>query len=127
MTYQPTSSFHIVRMQENGEVTDIAPIAQSNLLDQYGYFIFRQEIFDYINYGEELVVEPFQRLIRDQRFKYLSAQGFWVYHDTFKDKMLLMTCSTAGIPMGSVRILVTEPLSKTFCNPHSFKTVSSRV
>ena len=66
MTYQPTSSFHIVRMQENGEVTDIAPIAQSNLWINTGYFIFRQEIFDYINYGEELVVEPFQRLIRDQ-------------------------------------------------------------
>ena len=117
MTYQPTSSFHIVRMQENGEVTDIAPIAQSNLWINTGYFIFRQEIFDYINYGEELVVEPFQRLIRDQRLATYRHKGFWQAMDTFKDKMLLDDMQAAGDTPWEVWNTVTEPLSKPFYDP----------
>ena len=30
-----------------------------------GYFVFRREIFDYIKPGEELVEEPFRRLIAE--------------------------------------------------------------
>jgi glucose-1-phosphate cytidylyltransferase len=35
-----------------------------------GYFIFRHEIFDYIRDGEELVLEPFDRLIAGQLVAY---------------------------------------------------------
>ncbi|NIO21665.1 MAG: glucose-1-phosphate cytidylyltransferase, partial [Candidatus Aenigmarchaeota archaeon] len=41
----------------------ITHINQSGLLMNGGYFIFKKEIFEYINEGEELVEEPFQRLI----------------------------------------------------------------
>ena len=36
---------------------------QSDIWINGGYFIFRKEIFDYIDEGEELVLEPFNRLI----------------------------------------------------------------
>ncbi|MCB0598613.1 MAG: glucose-1-phosphate cytidylyltransferase [Lewinellaceae bacterium] len=96
MTYQPASSFHIVRTTEEGLVAGIAPIAESGLWINTGYFLFRQEIFDYINYGEELVVEPFQRLIREQKLTTYKHQGFWQAMDTFKDKMLLDDMQATG-------------------------------
>ena len=35
-------------------------------LDQRRFFLFRNEIFDYMREGEELVEEPFQRLIESR-------------------------------------------------------------
>ena len=37
----------------------------SDLWINGGYFVFRREIFDYIETGEDLVEEPFQRLIEE--------------------------------------------------------------
>ena len=54
-----------------------------------GYFILKREIFDYIRPGEELVSEPFQRLIKEQQLIAYSYDGFWACMDTFKDKQTL--------------------------------------
>lgn len=98
MTYQPTASFHIVHMKEDGLVTDIASISSAGLWLNTGYFVFRKEIFDYIRYGEELVEEPFQRLIREQKLTTYRHRGFWQAMDTFKDKMLLDGLQEQGNP-----------------------------
>ena len=51
-----------------------------------GYFLFKKDIFKYIDRGEELVLEPFQRLIaRQQLFSY-KYTGFFGVMDTFKGK-----------------------------------------
>jgi glucose-1-phosphate cytidylyltransferase len=50
------------------------------------YFIFTNEIFNYINDGEELVEEPFRRLIAEDRLHAFQYNGFWASMDTFKDK-----------------------------------------
>ena len=42
-----------------------------------------------MNPGEELVQEPFERLIEEQRLLAYPYDGFWRAMDTFKDKMLL--------------------------------------
>ncbi len=112
MTYQPTASFHVVRMREDGLVTGIAPIAHSNLWLNTGYFIFKQDIFDYINYGEELVVEPFQRLIREQLLTTYRHTGFWQSMDTFKDKMLLDDMQASGDTPWEVWNSVNESIIK---------------
>ena len=52
-----------------------------------GFFVLRQEIFDYIQEGEELVEEPFQRLIAQRKLAGLQLDGFWQCMDTFKDKI----------------------------------------
>ena len=54
-----------------------------------GFFAFRREIFDYMNEGEELVVEPFERLIAKRELLTVAYDGFWRNMDTFKDKMQL--------------------------------------
>ena len=54
-----------------------------------GYFAFRKEIFDYMRDGEELVLEPFQRLIDERQLIGYTYDGFWAGMDTFKDKQEL--------------------------------------
>jgi glucose-1-phosphate cytidylyltransferase len=52
-----------------------------------GYFALRPQIFDYINEGDELVEQPFQRLIRERKLVTYPWEGFWQCMDTFKDKI----------------------------------------
>ena len=96
MTYQPTSSFHIVRAEDNGDVTAIQPISYASLWLNTGYFILRKNIFDFIQHGDELVVEPFQRLIEKKLLTTYHFDGFWQNMDTFKDKMLLDSMQENG-------------------------------
>ncbi|MDH3649169.1 MAG: sugar phosphate nucleotidyltransferase [Saprospiraceae bacterium] len=98
MTYRPTATFHVVKADPDGLVTSIKPISNADVWYNTGYFILRQEIFDYINYGEELVSEPFQRLIVEQKLTSYHHAGFWQSMDTFKDKMLLDDLQATGVP-----------------------------
>ena len=98
VSYSPVESFHLVKGETEGLVTAIKPISSVNLRLNTGYFIFKKEIFDYIKYGEELVVEPFQRLIRQQKLVNYHHTGFWQPMDTFKDKMLLDDLHAQGYP-----------------------------
>jgi len=62
------------------------PIATADVWMNGGFFVFRNEIFDYINEGEELVEEPFKRLIERRRLYTVKYHGFWSCMDTFKEK-----------------------------------------
>jgi len=81
------SSFHAARVDDNGLVTHIGPISAQQLLVNGGFFVFRREIFDYINEGDELVEQPFQRLIASRKLSAFRWDGFWRCMDTFKDKI----------------------------------------
>ncbi len=96
MTYKPTGSFHTVRAEDSGLVTSILPIGKTPMWLNTGYFLFRSEFFDYINYGEEIVEEPFQRLIESQKLITYNHRGFWQQMDTFKDKMLYDDLESSG-------------------------------
>ena len=64
-----------------------------------GYFVLRNEIFDYLHDGEELVEEPFQRLLAAERLAGMRHDGFWSCMDTYKDKQALdELCSRGDAP-----------------------------
>jgi len=86
---RPPHSFHVVSLGENDRVNRIEETAEADLWINGGYFILKQEIFEYMRPGEELVLEPFQRLIEAQRLLGVKYTGFWKNMDTFKDKMEL--------------------------------------
>ena len=69
-----------------GTVESITDMAKSGLTINGGFFAFKREIFDYIKAGEELVHEPFQRLIAKGELTAYQHDGFWACMDTFKDK-----------------------------------------
>jgi glucose-1-phosphate cytidylyltransferase len=86
---KPTASFHVTTLGPDGEVHSIGHIADSGKLINGGYFVFRREIFNYINEGEDLVEEPFRRLIAERKLIAYPYDGFWTGMDTFKEKQHL--------------------------------------
>ena len=91
MTSTPQSSMYVVKTEKTGLVSSIAPLRGAEMQLNTGFFVFRSAIFDYIKYGEELVYEPFQRLIDEKRLMAHRHRGFWHPMDTFKDKLILDT------------------------------------
>jgi len=47
----------------------------------------RSQIFNYVREGEELVEQPFARLIEQRKLMTHRWQGFWQCVDTFKDRI----------------------------------------
>lgn len=86
---RPNLSYHFVSLHDSGEITSIRDVSNSGLRINGGYFIFKSEIFDYLRDGEELVREPFQRLLRAHQLIAHAYDGFWLPMDTFKDKQQL--------------------------------------
>src|SRR5277367_5334719 len=74
---QPTASFDLVHAGPGGMVTDICPLTSSDIWINGGFFAMRREIFDYIKPGEELVREPFGRLVQKQALLAYEYSGFW--------------------------------------------------
>jgi len=82
-----SQSFHSVQSAEDGLVTGFGQIGDSEFWINGGFFCLRKEIFDVIEEGEELVEQPFQRLIAQRKLAVLRHDGFWQSMDTFKDKI----------------------------------------
>jgi glucose-1-phosphate cytidylyltransferase len=79
-------SFHVVTSDEDGCVKKIEPMHGDHTRVNGGFFAFRRELFEYLGENEELVEEPFQRLIAAGELLSQKHDGFWKAMDTFKDK-----------------------------------------
>jgi len=95
---QPTASFDIVELAPNGRVGQISPLSQTDIWINGGFFVFRNELFRHIKRGEELVREPFQRLIEKQALLAHRSKCFWQCMDTFKDKQRLEELNQGSAP-----------------------------
>lgn len=88
---RPPFSFHLVEFDDKDKnaVRNFRMSEQSAVWINGGYFIFRNEIFDYIREGEELVLAPFNRLIGEGRLMAYKYDGFWRAMDTLRDRQVL--------------------------------------
>ena len=82
---KPTQSFHLLDVNE-GRGTDIRPVSQIDSWMNGGFFVLNSEIFDYIEPGEDLACQPFQRLIGERKLACYTYNGFWGCMDTYKEK-----------------------------------------
>ncbi len=89
LSVRPIQSFHVVKVEESGNVLDIKDLNKTGLWINGGFLVLRSDIFRYIQAGEELVYEPFQRLIKERKLCSYRYEGFWISMDTFKDKQRL--------------------------------------
>jgi glucose-1-phosphate cytidylyltransferase len=89
LSMKPNVSYHFVTADDSGVVTGITDIHNANLRVNGGYYVFHRDIFNYIGDKEELVVEPFQRLVERQELVAMNYDGFFGVMDTFKDKQYL--------------------------------------
>jgi len=95
---QPTASFDIISTGPGGAITQISPLAHSDIWINGGFFVMSNEIFRYIHPGEELVRQPFQRLIEEGSLLAHKCTGFWQCMDTFKDKQHLEELNQGTAP-----------------------------
>jgi glucose-1-phosphate cytidylyltransferase len=80
--------FHHVISNNNGIVESIKDgLGNYDLRINAGFFIFKNEFFNYFKDGEELVDEPFERLIRQGQLISYMYDGFWKNIDNYKDKI----------------------------------------
>lgn len=95
---RPNLSYHMVSLQEgdSGMVTGMHAMNKCAMRINGGFFIFKKKIFDYIGENEELVREPFERLIAEEQLIAYSYDGFWQSMDTFKDRQELENCHASG-------------------------------
>ncbi|RQH14771.1 sugar phosphate nucleotidyltransferase [Bradyrhizobium sp. RP6] len=85
----PPFNFHLAEFNGGDAVKRLRSSQQSEIWINGGYFIFRKEIFDYIREGEELVLEPFNRLIEAGKLMAYKYEGFWRAMDTLRDRQVL--------------------------------------
>jgi glucose-1-phosphate cytidylyltransferase len=95
---RPNLSYHMVSLQEgNGSlVSGINAINNGTVRINGGFFIFKKQIFQYIRNKEELVAEPFSRLVQEKQLIGYPYDGFWESMDTFKDKQHLESLYLSG-------------------------------
>lgn len=86
----PQHSFHVVDVgDENGWVTRIQDTTSADFWVNGGYFVFNFKIFDYIQEGDELVDEPFKKLVAESKLRAHKYSGFWACMDTYKEREML--------------------------------------
>ena len=82
-------NFHLADFDADGTVRRFRSNQDTEMWINGGYFIFRNEIFDYLHEGDELVLEPFRRLIEQDKLLAYKYEGFWRAMDTLKDRQVL--------------------------------------
>ena len=92
---KPSQSFHVVTLRQDHSVNSIQSVRKTDILINAGFFVFKKEIFNYMKPGEELVVEPFQRLIAENQIVGYRSDQFWCM-DTFKEHQELTDMYNQG-------------------------------
>jgi glucose-1-phosphate cytidylyltransferase len=98
VSVKPNLSYHIAQTNPDGLVTGIKEFTQSGIRINAGMFVLKRDIFRYIRPGEELVIEPFRRLVEDRQLAAYEYDGFFAAMDTFKDKQHLDDLYEGGRP-----------------------------
>ncbi len=89
LAVRPPLTYHLADIAPDGRVREFRSSQRSEMWINGGYFIFRKEIFDYMREGEELVLEPFSRLIAENKLMAYKYDGFWRSMDTLRDRQVL--------------------------------------
>jgi glucose-1-phosphate cytidylyltransferase len=86
----PQSSHHVVEIDDNGLITQVTPMRDLRQWENGGYFMFRPEIFDHLNEGEDLVEGAIMlRLVPQRLALAYPYKGYWSPADTVKERAQL--------------------------------------
>jgi glucose-1-phosphate cytidylyltransferase len=83
---RPSQTFHVVRAGDDDFVEDIQHVHNTDVWINGGYFLLKNEIFDYMEPGDELVEAPFRRLVAERKLLGMPYDGFFMAMDTFKER-----------------------------------------
>lgn len=88
LAVSPPYSSHLISFNDD-VVSEVRPINKAGLWINGGFFVFRTDIFRYMQEGEELVEKPFARLLAEEQLIGYKYEGYWSCMDTFKDRQQL--------------------------------------
>ena len=84
------STHHVVEMGDNGLITQVTPMQDLRQWENGGYFVLRQDIFDNLREGEDLVEDAImRRLVPQRRVLAYPYKGYWSPADTVKERARL--------------------------------------
>ncbi|WOJ91245.1 glucose-1-phosphate cytidylyltransferase [Methylocapsa polymorpha] len=89
LAIRPPLTYHLVDMDSEGSVRGMRTWERADFWINGGYFLLRPQVFEYMREGEELVVEPFQRLADANQLMAYKHEGFWRSMDTLRDRQVL--------------------------------------
>ncbi len=95
LVVRPQHSFHLVEA-EDGRVSGLRDAKHADMSINGGHYMFRPGIFEVIRPGEELVDEPFARLIGAGQLVAYRHEGFYTSLDTLKDLERLQSLTESG-------------------------------
>lgn len=95
LSVRPNYTFNVVTA-DGPRVTGFQDIADTGIWINGGYFVFRSDVFDYMEAGEDLPA-MFDRLIADDQLVTYAYEGFWAPMDTLKDKERLESLVANGL------------------------------
>ena len=98
LSVKPSLSYHVVQTGPGGLVTGIKEFTQTGIRINAGFFVLKRDIFKYMQPGDELVIQPFRRLIQERQLTAFEYDGFFAAMDTFKDKQQLDNLYESGHP-----------------------------
>jgi glucose-1-phosphate cytidylyltransferase len=123
LSVKPNLSYHIVQTDPRGLVSAMSEFTQSGIRINAGFFVLKRDIFKYMQVGDELVIEPFRRLIQEKQLTAFEYDGFFAAMDTFKDKQQLDNLYEGGEPPWEVwRDRIGGP-EKQISRPHVHRPI----
>jgi glucose-1-phosphate cytidylyltransferase len=96
ISVRPEFNAHLVSVDEDGTVLAVSEMSRSHVRINGGFFVLRREIFDWIEPGDELVEETFERLIQQRELAAFRHDGFFGPMDTIKDRQRLEALHESG-------------------------------
>jgi glucose-1-phosphate cytidylyltransferase len=96
LSVKPQFNAHMITTDGDGALTSITEVSQSEIRINGGFFVFRHDILDLIEPGDELVEETFARLIPGRDVVAYRYDGFFGPMDTIKDRQRLEALDESG-------------------------------
>jgi glucose-1-phosphate cytidylyltransferase len=87
VSVRPPLSYHVANIAADGAVRSMKLMSEGEYWINGGFLALKQEIFDYMDDGDDLVEGLFEKLIQAGRLYAYKYHGFWQSMDTFKDKL----------------------------------------
>ena len=96
LSVRPQYNAHIVTADADGNVLAVEDLSRSDVRINGGFFVFKREVLDLIEPGDELVEETFARLIAERELIAYPYDGFFQAMDTIKDRQSLENLHESG-------------------------------
>jgi glucose-1-phosphate cytidylyltransferase len=97
LSVRPQFNAHLVSTDHDGNVVSVEDMSRSGVRINGGFFVFRREILDLIEPGDELVEETFAHLIAERELIAHQYDGFFGVMDTIKDRQRLEAMHESGV------------------------------